>query len=236
MSETESQKYVNFLRHSGWVGPSDLEETLNIIGCGATGSHIALLAAKMGFHRFRIWDSDLVEPHNLANQAYDVEHVGLYKTDALAAVLKRFNPLVMVEKHNCFFTTEKHQKVVEGPIVLATDSMSSRADIYQTFYMNPNITGVFETRLGFDYGEVNIIDNTNPIKCQAWKSTLVPDNAVPDGPCNLRICTTLVQMVSSYVVHSICSKCAAERQQDGWGYKSKTLFSLTNNLKINNLN
>lgn len=76
---------VSFLRHAGWVGPEDLNDTLTIIGCGAVGSNLALIAAKMGFHEFDLWDADIVEPHNLANQAYDVEHIGMKKVAALAS-------------------------------------------------------------------------------------------------------------------------------------------------------
>ena len=41
---------VSFMRHSGFVGPDDCNHlTLNIIGVGATGSMIAMIAARMGW-------------------------------------------------------------------------------------------------------------------------------------------------------------------------------------------
>jgi len=94
---------VSFLRHSGWVGPEDFTEPLNIIGTGAVGSHVAVLAARMGFHKFRLWDHDLVEPHNLANQVFDHNHIGMPKVEAVKDVLTRFNPAIMVETHQKFF-------------------------------------------------------------------------------------------------------------------------------------
>ena len=67
MTTEEVEESVSFLRHAGWVGPEDLTDTINIIGCGATGSHIALAAAKAGFHSFQLWDADIVENHNADN-------------------------------------------------------------------------------------------------------------------------------------------------------------------------
>jgi len=54
-------KSVSFLRAAGWIGPEELQDTITIIVCGAVGSNTALLAAKMGFHNFNIWDADIVD-------------------------------------------------------------------------------------------------------------------------------------------------------------------------------
>jgi hypothetical protein len=227
---------VSFLRHSGWVGPEDLVDTINIIGCGAVGSNIALLAAKMGFHNFKLWDSDIVESHNLANQAFDVKHVNKKKVDALADVLTRFNPAVRVETVDRFFTSEEDKEELAGPVVVAVDSMSARDDIYDSFFMNPQVTVVIDTRLGFDYGECFVINPVDVVESLGWKETIIPDDQVPDGPCNLRICTTLVYEVSAYAVHMICSRYAALRQDVLWEYDPKAMFSLTNRLRLMTLN
>ena len=87
-------------------GPEDANQPLNIIGVGATGSNIGLIAARMGFHKFRVWDPDIVETHNLPNQIYDVEHVGQRKVNAFEDVLTRFNPRISVEKSDTYFTSE----------------------------------------------------------------------------------------------------------------------------------
>jgi hypothetical protein len=233
-TKTSELEGVSFLRHSGWVGPEDLTETLNIIGCGAVGSHIALLAARMGFQRFVLWDADVVEPHNLANQTYDKEHIGMAKVDALAQVLKRFNSSIRLETHNEFFTIAQREQV-DGPLVLATDSMSSRSEIHDVFFMNTNVDHVYEVRLGFDYGELHVVDNVNPLSCSKWKNTLCKDEEVEEGPCNQRICTTLVSLVSSYAVHNLCARYAAKKQDIDWDYNSRTMFSLSPVLRINNL-
>ena len=223
---------VSFLRHNGFFGPENAQQ-LNIIGVGATGSWIGLLAAKMGFHDFQIWDGDIVETHNLPNQIYDDSHTGKRKVEAFEEVLTRFNPSIKVKKHDYFFEAEKHKEMLEGPLVLTVDTMSARDDIYDAFKLNWKVNKVFETRLGFDVAEINVIDNMNLKELQNWKSSLVKDEDVPDGPCNLRICTTLVGMVASYTVHRLCSMLSVQDLPES--ETKKHLFNLNPVLQTHNI-
>lgn len=220
----------NFLRHSGWVGTEDLIKTLVVIGCGAVGSHVALFAAKMGFTNFVLFDADVVEAHNLPNQTYEPSHIGMKKVEALQAVIQRFNPEAHVTVYDRFFV-EADASLLKGFVVIATDSMKSRKTIIEAATLNTDLDGLFEARLGFDYGEVNIV---NPLKiedCTNFSNGLVDDNLVPDGPCNLRICTTLVGLISAYLVHMMCSAISDQKQNLEWNYKRKSIFSLTQNFQ-----
>ena len=223
----------SFLRHAGWFGPEDAK-TLNIVGVGATGGHIGLYAAKMGFHNFRVWDADIVESHNLPNQIYDTEHIGQRKVEAFKAVLQRFNPAINVETHDYFFDSS-HKELLEGPMVLTVDTMSSRKEALSTFKLNWKVDKVFETRLGFDFGELNIIDNMNVNEADSWYSCLRDDSELEEGPCNLRICTTLVSMVASYTVHCLCAMLSSKRSNKNWSYSKKTLFNLDPQITTHNL-
>lgn len=233
---TASPSRVNFLRHSGWFSPDDVaHETLNVIGVGATGSHIALLAAKMGFQKFRIWDDDSVEAHNLPNQAYDIEHIGMLKVEALKAVLQRFNPLIEVECHPYRFVSAQHTDLLDGPLILTVDSLAARRDIAAAFRGNPLVHYVFETRLGFNHGELNIINNLDLIESDQWRDALLDDSQVPAGPCNLQICTTLVWLIGSSATHQLCSMYAAARAEKSWSPPTTTIFSLEDSLSVFNI-
>ena len=231
------QKEVSFLRHSGWFGPDDANETtLNIIGVGATGSWIGLTAARMGFHSFKVWDADIVESHNLPNQIYSSKHIGMKKVDAFEEVLKEFNPRITVEKHDYFFETSKHKENLEGPVVLTVDTMSARKDIWESFNMNWEITKVFETRLGFDYAELNIIDNMNPVKSKSWFNNLKSDSEIEEGPCNLRVCSTLTTMISGFTVHKICDMLSAQRRNEEFTFDTKTIINFNNKSNLQTYN
>jgi len=222
---------VSFLRHAGWFSPEDAQDTwLNIIGVGATGSEIGRTAAKMGFTKFRIWDADIVESHNLPNQAYDVEHVGMRKVDAFKDVLTRFNPRVVVETNPVFFESATHKDELDGILVLTVDTMSARKDIFNAFNMNWNVKLVFETRLGFDYGELNVLDPLDPTTLKEWNGGLLNDEDIPEGPCNLRICTTLVNMISAYTVHAMCGTMHGEKTGETFGVGKKTIFNVSNGI------
>lgn len=224
-------KAPNFLRHSAWIATADFIDTFHIIGCGAVGSNLALMLAKMGAVDFVLWDSDEVEAHNLPNQAYMPQHIDMKKVDALEAVLKEFNPAIQVTKMDTFFT-EEHKDSIQGTVVIATDSMKSRKTIGEVFTLNHRISHVFEIRLGFDAGEFNVIDNMSINDCNRWKAGLMDDKDVPEGPCNRRICTTLVNLVSSYAVHTICAKYAAQSTNDIWEYDRTTKIFLLPTLSV----
>lgn len=226
---------VDFLRHSGYCSPEILREPLNVVGVGATGSNIALLAARMGFTRFKIWDPDVVESHNLPNQVYDHHHIGAMKVDALADVLRRFNPEIRVETYPDYFTSEQKQ-LLDGPLILTVDTMSARQESIAAFQFNPMVKYVFETRLGFEHGELNIIDNCSSQAVKLWANTLLSDDKVPEGPCNQRICTTLVTIVASFTVQLLCGMFVAEKNSQPWQYRTKTVFNLKDSLQVFDFN
>jgi hypothetical protein len=98
--------------------------------------------------------------------------------------------------------------------------------------MNWRVKSVFETRLGFDHGELNIIDNMNINILEEWKGSLRDDKEIPEGPCNLRICTTLVSMVAAYTVQTICQMLVSKQKENPmWEHKKKTIISLAPELK-----
>lgn len=226
--ESVSDTRVSFQRHNGFVSPECLPDTINIIGVGATGSNVALAAAKMGFTRFRIWDHDIVEAHNLPNQAYDLCHVGMPKVEALKEVLQRFNPEIKVEANQHFFTAADHGDDLEGPMILTVDTMAARKEITNCFEGNILIDTVMESRLGFDHGTVNIIDCTDEKDIVEWNNSLLDDSEVPEGPCGLRICTTMVGVVANFMVHQLCQKYSALKNNRVWHPRKKTVFAFSN--------
>jgi hypothetical protein len=235
MSE-ELERRVSFQRHAAWFNPAHANCRVIVIGCGAVGSNAALLAARMGFTKFAIWDKDIVEPHNLPNQAYDVEHIGMAKVDALEAVLKRFNPEIDVQKHNEFFTKDT-QIDESGPMILATDSFDSRRVIAEAFNMNIAVQGVFEIRLGFDFGQVNLVDNLDSEQVEIWLNSLGDDKTTPEGPCNRKICGTLVYNTVSFLVHQMCNRLISETAGEPWNMldRRRTMFYMADNLTVRSL-
>lgn len=226
---------VSFMRHNAFFGPEDSsEKTLNIIGVGATGSWVGLLAAKMGWHKFQIWDLDLVESHNLPNQIYDVHHVGMRKIDAFEEVLKRFNPQVQITKHHKFFTAEDGP-YLEDAVFIAVDSLAARKDIMPSLSGNFMLDLILETKMGFEHAELNVLDPLNSESIDNYLSILKDDDDVAESACNARIITTLTNIVSSSVVHTLCNFYSSGRRNVEFSCPPKTIFSLSNSLSTYNI-
>ncbi len=239
---------VSFLRHGAFFGPEDAQnKTFCIIGAGATGSWAALMAAKMGWHQFQIWDLDLVESHNLPNQAYDVRHIGMKKVDALEQVLLNFNPSIQVEKHPCFFDHEnsEHSSALEDYVFIAVDSLDTRKNIYNLLRLHPFVDIVFETRMGFTHAEINVLETKNIDQIDRIVSMLKTDSQVEESACNERIISTLVTIVASELVHRLCTFASLHRHHPdvsdtfSESYQStfnsllgKTIYSLAPKLNI----
>lgn len=232
---------INFLRHNSFFSPEDAQHTtLNIIGVGATGSWVGFLAAKMGWHNFRIWDPDIVESHNCPNQAYDISFLNSKKVDAFEETLKRFNPQVQVEKYDCYFESSKHMHLLDGAVFVAVDSLKARKDIFTSFHTNPNLDIIFETAMGFTHASLNIFDPWNYDSINEYLSNLKTDEQIQETACNERIITTLTNIVASNLVHILCGYYSSQRRssstkQSSFNYNQRYIYSLTDNLKIYSL-
>lgn len=224
---------VSFLRHSAFFGPEDANQyVLNIIGVGATGSWIAMLAARMGWHKFRVWDLDIVESHNLPNQIYTHDDIGKKKVIALKEQLLRFNPEIEIETHDYFFESEKHKDLLQGPVIITVDSLSARKDIADAINGNWNVVHAFETRMGFTHAEINYLDCLDIESVDNFKSLLKNDSEVTEAACNERIITTLTCQVAATVVHLLCALMTKDRNKNEVQIKKKIIFTNTPNLSV----
>lgn len=86
-------------RHTPGVHARLKSSVVGIAGLGGLGSAVAVALARIGVGRLVLADFDLVEPSNLNRQQYFVDQIGLPKTEALAANLRRINPHVSHESH-----------------------------------------------------------------------------------------------------------------------------------------
>lgn len=75
------------------------EYTLKVFGVGSVGSHFIKTAAKSGFKNIEIYDMDIVEEENIAAQAFDFEHIGQNKVDAMEDIVKRSAGVEIITHH-----------------------------------------------------------------------------------------------------------------------------------------
>lgn len=95
----EELEHCMVSRHTPGVHAALKRAVVGIAGLGGLGSSVAVALARIGVGRLVLADFDVVEPSNLNRQQYFVDQIGLRKTDAMAANLRRINPHVHHEAH-----------------------------------------------------------------------------------------------------------------------------------------
>jgi molybdopterin/thiamine biosynthesis adenylyltransferase len=176
---------VDPLRHLSVFSPHAFgQRRVDVIGCGATGSRIVLSLAKLGVENIHVWDFDVVEEHNIPNQAFGMSDIGLNKAVALAALVKAATGTEITV----------HEEKVDGTqmlgevVFLLTDTMSSRKEIWNgalKYKLKTNL--LIETRMGADNGRVYSINPNKPGHIKAWEGTLYDDNEAEVSACGASV-------------------------------------------------
>jgi tRNA A37 threonylcarbamoyladenosine dehydratase len=181
---------MDYTRQASQLNPDCIKQKkATIIGVGATGSFVAYMLAKSGWGDcnsdhgiLSVWDGDVVEDHNLCNQIYEPQHVGMKKVDALNAVIKR----------GCGFDIDTHAEMVVDQsdirsskyVFLLTDTMKSRAEIFDKCLRHSfNTDLVIETRMGIDEGRVYAFNPNDQDQVEAWDKTLYSDDVAVESAC-----------------------------------------------------
>ena len=192
---------IDTIRHISVFNPIDFGTTrVDVIGCGATGSRIAMSLAKLGILNLHLWDFDHVEGHNIANQIFGIADIGQSKVEALAHRIQADTGL----------TPTVHNERVDGTQVLGavvfvlTDTMSSRKEIWEkSIRYRPHVRVMVETRMGVAEGRVYTINPLHQVEIDRWEATLCADEVAVESTCGSR--TTVgptAELVSGQAVWS----------------------------------
>lgn len=82
-----------------------------VAGLGGLGSNVAFALARIGVGHLHLIDFDRVDLTNLNRQQYFLEHVGMYKTDALRSQLLKINPWLDIVTDRVKVTEENLQEL-----------------------------------------------------------------------------------------------------------------------------
>lgn len=160
------------------------ERRIDVIGAGATGSRIVLSLAKLGLENIHVWDFDVVEAHNIANQIFGNDDIGKLKVDALYDIVLKQTGL-KIHKH----AERVDGKQVLGDVVfLLTDTMASRKEIWQKgIRMKLRTKLMIETRMGADQGRVYTVIPTRNAHVKGWEATLYDDAVAEVSACGTAV-------------------------------------------------
>lgn len=121
-------------RHSPEVQQQLSRGRVAIAGLGGLGSHVAIFLARIGVGHLHLIDFDRVELTNLNRQQYFLEHIGMYKTEALRAEILRIHPYLQI-RTDCVRVTAENVPTLfaEDDIICeAFDDPQAKAMLFQT--------------------------------------------------------------------------------------------------------
>jgi hypothetical protein len=172
---------INASRHQSIFDPVAFDRTrVDVIGCGAIGSRVAWGLLKLGVSNLHVWDFDLVESHNVANQIFGNDDVGMPKAEALKKMAEsklQVSPTVHLTK------VEGGERL--GRIVMVlTDTMSSRAAIWKSsIRLKPGVTAMIEARMGVEQGRVYAVQPCDSSGIKEYEGTLYSDEQAQTSAC-----------------------------------------------------
>ncbi len=185
--------------------PENVAERIHIIGCGAGGSTIAELLARYGLTNMVLYDDDIVDSHNIANQMYRAHDIGRPKVEALADILKEINPDI-VEGGLTLVNDRYTDQRLSGYVFLCVDRIETRKEIVTMHRNNPNIKAMFEFRNRLYDAQHRAADWSKPEQVRDLLKSMqfTHEDAMRDTPvsaCNLPLSVApTLRVISSYGV------------------------------------
>lgn len=133
--------------------------TVGIAGLGGLGSNAAVSLARAGIGKLVLVDFDRVELSNLNRQTFFLEHVGMYKTEAVKDIIHRINPFINIElkqvtikEENCMELFKKVSLVIE-----AVDGAETKEMIIETILTESETIPVIAASGMAGYGKNSIL-------------------------------------------------------------------------------
>lgn len=105
-------------RHSPETQALLSKGSVAVAGLGGLGSNIAIALARIGVGHLHLIDFDKVDLTNLNRQQYFLEHVGMYKTEALYSLLMKINPYLDIRTDCIRVTDENLQELFKNDEII----------------------------------------------------------------------------------------------------------------------
>lgn len=188
--------------------PEELTSRIHIIGCGAVGSTLAENLCRFGIKNITLYDFDIVEPHNIANQMFRATDIGKLKVDAVRDIMLEINPdaadgIRIVPEG---YTGQR----LSGYVFLAVDNIDLRREIAEKCKTNTYVKAMFDFRISLTDGQHYAADWSDSDMVKAFIDSMqfsheeVKENE-PVSACNipLSVCPTIRVVVGSGVANFI---------------------------------
>jgi hypothetical protein len=178
---------LRFLRQQDVIDADRLANLqISLIGLGSIGSVTGLYLAKMGVNNMTAFDADIVDIHNVSNQAYGRSDVGLSKVEAFADLLE-----LQVGVQANTIAKQYDGRDLSEIVISAVDSMKSRETIWKSIREKPEVRLYLDARMGLETLMVWALRPQVKEDRVLYSQSLVPDDQAHQDPCTARtVCYT----------------------------------------------
>ena len=182
---------MNLAKSAEFFDPSSVKEKINIIGCGSVGSTIAELLARFGLTNVNLYDFDVVEEHNLANQMFTTKNLYKPKVEGVYDRWIEINP--ETAKTIKLYGEGWNGQKLSGYVFLAVDNIDLRRRIVEENRYNLNIKAMFDFRTALVSAQHYAADWSKPesvlfLLDQMDFSHAEAEKNVPVSACKVSLC------------------------------------------------
>lgn len=189
---------LNTIRHMELFDPYNFKTPVTIIGAGALGSWLALYLAKLGIEDITVYDFDVIEEHNVANQAFGIEDIGEPKVNALFKLINDTIGTHIINKDQKY-TNQR----LSGIVFMMVDSMAERKRIWEeNIHMKSSVNLFVEARMGLSLGRIYTIDPVDLNHIKEYEQTMYSDDVSEVSACG----SSMTVITSAVMIASICAR------------------------------
>lgn len=172
---------MDFSRQRDLLNPDHFNIPINIIGAGATGSHLAYYLAKMGLEDITVYDFDVINEHNIPNQLFGINDIDKYKVHALYSIIKKQTGIKIK-----FSTDKVTNQRMTGIVFIMVDSMAARKEIWENCCkLKSAVKLVIEPRMGLSMGRIYSVNNMSPSNISQYEENFYSDDEADVSLCGI---------------------------------------------------
>jgi len=192
---------IKYTRQSGIINIKEFRDNkILIVGCGAVGSFTAISLAKMGLTKFLLYDDDKVEAHNLPNQLFPEDAIGIDKALAVATYMQQYNSEVNVIPFiKKFGINTEHDCSI---VICCVDTMRARKQIFINSKKN-KVQLFIDTRMAGTQGQVYTVDMEDKKQIANYETNLFSDEEAVQERCTERSIIYTVLGIASLVCNQL---------------------------------
>ena len=178
---------TDYTKQKELIEPNQTTQRVNIIGCGALGSWVAFILLKMGFNNIYVYDFDTIEEHNIPNQLFREQQIGIPKVDALRDIYEEFfddttdqNRLTILNRR-----LDESNCQIGGLTLCCVDTMAGRKELYTNMFKYGNSDIWIEGRIGLYGAYIYSLCEKNKETLDGYESTLYNDSEAEVSSCGV---------------------------------------------------